>query len=54
MPKIGRNLQQVPLTEVPKLAVGREFTCCVDTADPATHFVIDWDAGPGGPDRDTV
>jgi len=53
MPKIGRNLQQVPLTEVPKLAVGREFTCCVDTADPATHFVIDWDARSGGPDRDT-
>jgi hypothetical protein len=41
-PVVGRNRQQVPLTEVPKLAIGRELDCAVDPADPATRFVVDW------------
>ncbi|MFI5506550.1 hypothetical protein ACIA48_03715 [Mycobacterium sp. NPDC051804] len=38
----GRNRQQVPLTEVPKLAVGRELTCVVDPSAPSSRFIIDW------------
>lgn len=41
MPVVGKNLQQVPLTEVPKLAIGRELTCYVDPAD-RTRFIVDW------------
>jgi len=39
---VARNRQQVPLTEVPKLAVGRELSCVVDLAEPATRFLVDW------------
>jgi hypothetical protein len=41
MPVVGKNLQQAPLTEVPKLAIGRELTCYVDPAD-RTRFIVDW------------
>lgn len=41
-PVIGRNRQQVPLTEVPNLAVGRELYCAVNPADPTRDFVVDW------------
>jgi hypothetical protein len=41
-PVVGRNRQPVPLTEVPKLAIGRELNCAVDRADPASRFVVDW------------
>jgi hypothetical protein len=38
----GRNRQQVPLAEVPKLAVGRELSCVVDPSAPSTRFIVDW------------
>jgi hypothetical protein len=41
MPVVGKNLQQVPLTEVPKLAIGRELNCAVDPAD-RSRFIVDW------------
>jgi len=39
---VGRNRQQVPLAEVPKLAIGRELNCAVDPSAPSTRFLIDW------------
>lgn len=39
---LGRNRQQVPLADVPKLAVGRELNCVVDPAYPTTRFLVDW------------
>jgi hypothetical protein len=41
-PVVGRNRQQVPPTEVPNLAIGRELNCAVDPADPANRFAVDW------------
>jgi len=38
----GRNRQQVPLTEVSKLAIGRELSCLVDPSAPSTRFIVDW------------
>lgn len=38
----ARNRQHVPLSEVPKLAIGRELNCVVDPAAPSTRFIVDW------------
>jgi hypothetical protein len=38
----GRTVQAVPVTEVPKLAIGLPLTCAVDPADPSNRFVVDW------------
>lgn len=38
----ARNRQQVPLSEVPQLAIGRELSCVVDPAAPSTRFLVDW------------
>jgi hypothetical protein len=41
-PITGRAVQSVPVTEVPRLAVGLPLSCAVDPADPAHRFVVDW------------
>jgi hypothetical protein len=43
-PVTGRNVQPVPLAQVPNLAIGLQLACVVDPADPSHRFVVDWDA----------
>jgi hypothetical protein len=43
-PVQARNVQPVPLAQVPNLAIGRELTCAVDPADPSHRFAVDWAA----------
>jgi hypothetical protein len=38
----ARNVQSVPLAQVPNLAADRELACVVDPADPSNRFVVDW------------
>lgn len=40
---IGRNVQSIPVDQVPRLAVGLQLPCAVDTSDLAHRFVVDWD-----------
>lgn len=41
-PVISRAIQPVPLSWVSDLAIGLEFPCVVDPADPTRRFVVDW------------
>jgi hypothetical protein len=41
-PVAGRAIQLVPLSQVPRLAIGLKLDCVVDAADPARRFVVDW------------
>jgi hypothetical protein len=43
----ARNVQPVPLVQVPNLAAGRELACVVDPTDPTNRFVVDWASGDG-------
>jgi hypothetical protein len=38
----ARNVQPVPLAQVPSLAAGRELACVVDPTNPSNRFVVDW------------
>jgi len=41
-PITARAVQSVPVHQVPNLAIGRQLTCAVDSADPSHRFVVDW------------
>jgi hypothetical protein len=43
-PMTARNIQPVPPTVVPSLALGLQLTCAVDPANPAHIFAVDWAA----------
>lgn len=40
---VGRNVQSIPSDQVPRLAVGLQLPCAVDTSDLAHRFVVDWE-----------